>query len=218
MYHLNRCMKLTDYEVLREGNKSQCPICNEWFSFRGLPSHFHKAHNPHAKMPSHSAPAWNKGKTKETDLRVKLNAEKISIATKGKGKPPLTEAQKKKVSEGMKKAHAEGRAHNIGSSRWNNEPSYPEKFFMKVIENEFEDKNYVRELPFRRFSLDFAWVEKRKCIEIDGEQHERFADYKARDERKDAALKAEGWQVLRISWKEMFNNPKYWIKVAKEFI
>lgn len=34
-----------------------------------------------------------------------------------------------KISESMKKAHAEGRAWNIGKSRWNNEPSYPEKFF-----------------------------------------------------------------------------------------
>lgn len=28
----------------------------------------------------------------------------------------------------MKLAHKEHRAHNIGQSRWNNEPSYPEKF------------------------------------------------------------------------------------------
>jgi len=69
----------------------------------------------------------------------------------------------------MTKAHKEGRAHNIGESRWNNEPSYPERWFMKVIENEFEDKNYTREYPFHRFSLDFAWIEKKKCIEIDGD-------------------------------------------------
>ena len=210
-------MKLTDYEILRKGNKSQCPVCNVWFSFRGLPSHFHRTHNPNAKLPSHKVVAWNKGLTK-SDPRVANLAERVSKTLSGRPGQPMSEAQKKKVSEGMKKAHAEGMAHNIGSSRWNNEPSYPEKFFMKVIENEFEDKNYVRELPFKRFSLDFAWVEKRKCIEIDGEQHERFADYKARDQRKDEALKAEGWQVLRISWKEMYNNPKYWIRVAKEFI
>jgi len=211
-------MKLTDYEILREGNKSQCPICNDWFSFRGLPSHFHRAHNPNAKLPSHTAIAWNKGLTKKTDKRIQEMSEKVSNSLKGKPGHKPSEETKAKTSASMRKAHAEGRAHNIGSSRWNNEPSYPEKFFMKVIENEFEDKNYVRELPFKRFSLDFAWVEKRKCIEIDGEQHERFADYKARDERKDAALRAEGWQVLRISWKEMFNNPKHWIGVAKEFM
>ena len=80
-----------------------------------------------------------------------------------------TDEQKKHVSDMMKKAHAEGRAHNIGESRWNNKPSYPEKWFMTVIKNNFEDQNYIREFPFHRFSLDFAWVHKKKCIEIDGE-------------------------------------------------
>ena len=69
----------------------------------------------------------------------------------------------------MKKAHAEGRAHNIGESRWNNKPSYPEKWFMEVIANEFNDKNYVREHPFHKYSLDFAWLDKKKCIELDGD-------------------------------------------------
>jgi len=42
---------------------------------------------------------------------------------------------------------------------------------MEVIKNEFENKNYERELPFHRFSLDFAWTELKRCIEIDGKQH-----------------------------------------------
>ena len=118
----------------------------------------------------------------------------------------------------MKKAHAEGRAHNIGTCRWNNEPSYPEQFFMKVIENEFNDKNYQREMPFFKYSLDFAWPDKKKVIEIDGEQHERFNDYKERDKQKDNLLLENGWKLLRIKWKDMMKESKSWIKKAKEFI
>lgn len=118
----------------------------------------------------------------------------------------------------MKKAHAEGRAHNIGESRWNNEPSYPEKWFMKVVQNEFEDKDFIREYPFHRFALDFAWVHKKKCIEIDGEQHGRFEEYKQRDRVKDSCLREEGWEVLRLPWKDVFNNPKKYIKISKDFI
>lgn len=33
---------------------------------------------------------------------------------------PPTEQVKKRISDSMKKAHAQGRAHNIGQSRWNN--------------------------------------------------------------------------------------------------
>jgi very-short-patch-repair endonuclease len=46
--------------------------------------------------------------------------------------------------------------------------SYPEKWFMCVIKNEFKDKNFVREYPFIKYSLDFAWPHKKICIEIDG--------------------------------------------------
>lgn len=118
----------------------------------------------------------------------------------------------------MKTAHAEGRAHNIGNSRWNHEPSWPEKWFMRVVENEFKDKNYVREYPFHGFSLDFAWPDKKLCIEIDGEQHERFPEYRARDARKDSALAAEGWQVLRLKWRNVYQNPKNAIQTARGFI
>lgn len=129
-----------------------------------------------------------------------------------------SEESKRKISEAMKLAHKEHRAHNIGQSRWNNEPSYPEKFFMNVIKNEFEDQNYVREYPFKIYSLDFAWPEKKQCIEIDGEQHYRFQEYIERDIRKNKVLTENNWEFLRIPWKDMFSNTKDWIHVAKTFI
>lgn len=168
--------------------------------------------------------AWNKGLTKETDPRIKLSSENLSKKYKeGLFIPSFlgkhfTKEQIKKISDSMKKAHAEGRAHNIGQSRWNNEPSYPEKFFIKVIENEFENKNYQREFPFFKYSLDFAWVNEKKVLEIDGEQHERFKEYKERDKKKDELLLKNGWKVLRIKWKDVMKDSKYWIKVAKSFI
>jgi len=123
-----------------------------------------------------------------------------------------------KISKSMKIAHKEGRAWNIGMSRWNNEASYPENFFMKVIENEFIDKNYKREFPIGIYSSDFCWEHLKKVIEIDGEQHQRFAEIKERDERKDVFLESMGYKVLRIPWIEMMNNSKAKIKEAYEFI
>ena len=169
-------------------------------------------------------PAWNKGLTKENDERVKKYSETISRRMQAGIIPypnygrKLNDDQKEKVSIGMKLAHKEGRAWNIGMSRWNNDPSYPESFFMKVIANEFIDKNYIREFPFSKYSLDFAWEHKKKCIEIDGEQHERFNSVKERDMAKDRLLKEEGWGVLRIKWKDLYKDTKYYISVAKDFI
>lgn len=162
--------------------------------------------------------AWNKGKTKDTDVRVKAYAEKASKTLKGRPGRPHSSESLEKIRSSMKKAHAEGRAHNIGHSRWNNEPSWPEKWFMKVIENEFKDRDYKREHPFSKYSLDFVWLHKKKVIEIDGEQHDRFPEQKARDIAKDALLVQHGYEVLRLRWKDICENTKEYVQQMKEFI
>jgi very-short-patch-repair endonuclease len=146
----------------------------------------------------------------------KLNPNR-KVYTPPKIKRVMTEENKKKVSLGMKKAHREGRAWNIGQSRWNHTPSYPEKFFMKVIKNEFTDKKYVYEYPISIYSIDFAWPSKKKAIEIDGKQH-KIEEYKNRDLRKDECVKKFGWKILRISWENMCNNTKDNIRLAEDFI
>lgn len=166
---------------------------------------------------------WNAGLTAKDDPRIAKAAKTLregyeSGRLKGSflGKKE-SEAHRKAISEGMKKAHAEGRAHNIGECRWNNEHSWPEKWFIEVIQNEFEDKNYKCEVPFHRFSLDFAWIEKKKCIEIDGNYHDH-EDQQLRDLEKDRLLREEGWEILRMPWKEVFKDTKMWINKAKNFI
>lgn len=139
------------------------------------------------------------------------------ITEKSTGRKHTTKT-KNKLSVIMVKAHKEGRAWNIGMSRWNNKPSYPESFFMKVIENEFEDKEYVREYPIGKYSIDFAWVHKKLAIEIDGSQHERFEDIKNRDIEKEKLLIEDGWKLLRIKWEDLCNETKRYIKISKEFI
>ena len=92
---------------------------------------------------------------------------------------------------------------------------------MKVLKNEFgleKDKDYKMEFPFHKFSLDFAWPDKKLCIEIDGEQHEKFQEQKQRDIEKEQLLKEEGWTELWKSWKEIFNSPKEFIKEVENIL
>ena len=42
-------------------------------------------------------------------------------------------------------------------------------------------------MPFHQFFLDFAWPDKRLCIEVDGNQH-LMPERKAKDEMKDEML------------------------------
>lgn len=131
----------------------------------------------------------------------------------------VDEETRKKISNGMKKAHSEGRAHNIGECRWNNSLSFPEKWFKEMLKNELnqeEGKDYIREFPFYRFSLDFAWPTKKFCIEVDGEQHERDPIQRERDVEKDRLLLQDNWIEIRIEWKKICNNPKGFIKILKE--
>ena len=199
-------------------NTIPCPECGKQCKPLGLASHLKRIHHPDTvAWQNKQNMGWNRGKTKETDASV----AKISKSNTGKSYPNRKETEvavKQQISTSMKQAHADGRAHNIGSSRWNNEPSYPETFFAKVIANEFDDKSVQHEYPFGRYSIDFAWVHLKKAIEIDGEQHERFEKQRESDIRKDAALNAAGWQVLRVRWKSMFANPKAEIARCKKFI
>ena len=87
-----------------------------------------------------------------------------------------------------------------------------------MSKNEDIDQNYIRECPFHKFSLDFAWVDSKKVIEIDGEQHHRDAKQKERDAEKDRLLAEEGWEELRIDWSDICNDTKNWIERIKKFI
>ena len=133
----------------------------------------------------------------------------------------LSEETKKKISESMKRSQKEGKAHNIGQSRWNNKHSRPEKWLINVLKNEFnqiENIDYKTEMPFYRYALDFAWPEKRLCIEIDGKQHLYDEKQIERDKEKDRLLKEEGWKEIRLKWGYIVKNTQEAIKLIGNFI
>jgi very-short-patch-repair endonuclease len=57
----------------------------------------------------------------------------------------------------------------------------------------FSEVKFRRQVPFQNYILDFVCFERRLIIEIDGSQH---LDSK-RDERRDAVLASEGFQIIR---------------------
>ena len=126
----------------------------------------------------------------------------------------VSEETKKKISESMKKAIKEGRASGWHKRKAGTK-SYPEEWFEKVIQNEFDDKDFVSELQVGKYRLDFAWIKKMRYIEIDGSQH---SERKESDKKKDDFCKELGWQCLRLDWSYIYNNPKEAIKIAKNFI
>lgn len=129
-----------------------------------------------------------------------------------------SEKTKKKISDSLKLAIKEGRAFGWSSVKKNkNGMSYPEIWFENMIKNENLDLSYEYNFQFYKYKLDFAWPEKRLCIEIDGNQH-NIEERKKSDFEKDNLLKENGWKVLRLKWGYIVSNTKECILKIKSFL
>lgn len=130
----------------------------------------------------------------------------------------VSEETRKKISESLKRAFSENRAHGWANTKQNkNGMSYPELWFEKFLKNENLDQNYVYNMQFWKYKLDFAWPDKRLCIEIDGNQH-LYEDRAKSDREKDELLKEHGWKVLRLTWSFICANTQAAIQIIKEFL
>jgi very-short-patch-repair endonuclease len=76
---------------------------------------------------------------------------------------------------------------------------------------QLEGYKFRRQQPLGRFIVDFACLEKRVVIELDGGQH---AEQKEYDAERDAWLRAEGFKVLRFWNNEVLKS----IEVIKDEI
>jgi very-short-patch-repair endonuclease len=92
-------------------------------------------------------------------------------------------------------------AKNGTHSGWHNrkgEPSYPEKYFISLFENE-NITGWIREKKVGRWFIDFAFEDRHLAVEIDGRQH-LDEERKKSDIAKDEYLSSDGWSIVRIPW------------------
>lgn len=68
-----------------------------------------------------------------------------------------------------------------------------------------------------QYRADFAWVRQRVVLEFDGKG--KYFNYRPTDEaifrerKREAALMEAGWTVLRIEWKDLFNEAAFKCRV-----
>lgn len=129
-----------------------------------------------------------------------------------------SEEDKQKVSLGIKKAHAEGRHPgwafiNQDISR----RSYPEKVIFDFInKNGLNDKyQIIEKLSVGRYFLDFAFIDLKLDLEVDGETHYRDQNAIEHDKKRNDWLIENGWKVYRIKWVD-FNQNK--VQAFKDFL
>lgn len=204
----------------------KCDICNEVFKTRALLyKHWKEFPDHHIKKSSANKSKLSKcqycGKewiTTVPGLHIHETYCKENPNKKIYKSHPISDEQKQKMSEIMKEKHRLGLACTLSDLRQKETLSYPEQWLMKVIKNENLNNNYIREFRFHTFSLDFVWINNKKVIEMDGRFHKISKYQQDCDKRKDALLKEEGWDELRIDWEYCCNNTKEVIKQIKEFI
>ena len=132
------------------------------------------------------------------------NSECITVEMKDR---KHSESCKKRMSDGMKLAHKEGRAK--GWSFINSDEShrsYPEKWFVKNILKKhalYERYTVKEKFSFGKYFLDFAFLELKLDVELDGSQHFRNEKNMEFDRKRDEFMESNGWTVYRIAWMEI---------------
>jgi very-short-patch-repair endonuclease len=97
--------------------------------------------------------------------------------------------------------------------------SYPEKCFQKILEDNGLDKKYLiyREYSVFPYFIDFAFINEKVAVEIDGSQHLE-EERKKRDKEKDKLLLSKGWKVLRIAANEVTHDGTKALKGVVEML
>lgn len=203
-------------------NKIKCDICGKFFKLKGLGSHKWRSHTEiglkFKPTPRNTIP-WNKGVTKENNESMKRQSNTLKFGYKsGRLKPStlgkkLTDEHKQKISVSRIKFLKENSDMVPYKLNHSHKVSYPEKYFMKVL-NGFI---YNYKVPTTLYEIDFANIKDKIAIEIDGEQHYVDKRIIKHDIKRTKKLESLGWRIIRVRWsvyqklnynekKEIINN------------
>ena len=83
--------------------------------------------------------------------------------------------------------------------------SLPEVLLWKVLQTRPGGFKFRKQFPFENITADFACLERRLIIEVDGEHHS-YGDRPRKDDARDAMLKRAGFRVLRLPAKDVLKN------------
>ena len=133
----------------------------------------------------------------------------------------VSDTTKKIISDKLKLSYTNG--NHPGWSHINSRQdrtSYPERFFLKVLkQNDLYDKFHIEQkLCIGKYFLDFAIIDLKLDIEIDGQQHFRNEEAILHDKIRNEYLISKGWKIYRIAWAELVQTPKEKIEHFLKFI
>lgn len=226
--HVESCGKEKEKRIKEEwqleNGKYKCPFCEKEYSKKGISTHIWKNHTEEGIKfkPTKGKASWNKGLTKETDVRIKNYGETYSKRVKSgeiipnwKGKTHKEES-KDKISKAMINFLKENPNKVPYIINHSSKMSYPEKIFFDKLKEE----NIIGwEYRYRTgiYEYDFAFINKKLDVEIDGSTH-NHSKVKKIDKRRDEWSKERGWTVIRFSAQEVKLNINKCISELKKYL
>ena len=163
--------------------------------------------------PSNLNRNYKNGMTGKKGTNQYLKADKLGLP-----RPITTEATRNKIIEALTgRKHSQESKDKISRARlkyltenpdkvpyllnhYSKGPSYPEKYWKEIFDK--YGVKYTEQYRIHLYQLDFALIEEKIDIEIDGNQH--YSNEKAikRDIRRDEYLENLGWKIIRIKWSD----------------
>ncbi|MGZ8667520.1 MAG: endonuclease domain-containing protein [Solirubrobacterales bacterium] len=70
----------------------------------------------------------------------------------------------------------------------------------------------------RLLEVDFAWPSKRLIVELDGRAFHGTASAFERDRLRDQLLLAEGWRVIRATWRQVAHEPEILVATIRTLL
>jgi very-short-patch-repair endonuclease len=83
--------------------------------------------------------------------------------------------------------------------------SLPEVLLWQQLRKRPAALKFRKQFPIGEMTVDFACLERRLIIEVDGEGHS-FGEQPCRDAARDAILRREGFRVMRIAARDVLRD------------
>ncbi|QIG77864.1 homing endonuclease protein [Rhizobium phage RHph_TM61] len=110
-----------------------------------------------------------------------------------------SDESKKKIAESVSQYYKENpdKAYYVRYHKSSGE-SYAEKYFREVLPG----LDFIQEYTVGPYRLDFAFLNKKIDLEIDGQFHYRDPRTIETDRKRTEYLQSQGWTVIRVNWSE----------------
>ncbi len=174
-YHIKNENKINIKESWNDGDGNyQCPYCEKKYKKLGIGNHIFRSHTERGKnfFTNITGKIWNKGLTKETDERVRKNAESIKQAFIKNGHPSIGKTHSLESKQHLSKIAKE---RGIGGKTY--KKLY--KYTMVCGKEIYMDSSYEIKVAEELDKNNIRWERSApmKWIDASNQKHNYHADF-----------------------------------------